>query len=183
MSRERSMAAQADAQYLMRHAAIKVVQGTVIAVPPLLLATQLYRRTFSLNRFLRGNAIASLVGAAGGAGLYYGRARNFDDVALADRVQRLRSNRSQAQVDDWTLIGSIIGSLLTTTLFMRRANVLYCLLGGASLGAGGGVLTHMYQTYGLQGSIEAVQEGPPGGKIIDDLQSGKADEVLKGKPT
>ena len=80
----------------------------------------------------------------------------------------------------------MIGALLTTTVFLRRASVFSTMLGGGALGIAGGVLVHVAQSrrdgsaLSPDAMIAEIKEGPPAGKLVKDVQT-KPEEVLKGQ--
>jgi hypothetical protein len=95
-----------------------------------------------VNRFLRGQAIAAFVVAPPVAVfMNWGRLRNMDEVrpgddsecgtgdyrraqeGIADRAYRIRMNTSQTRCDDYSTVGAVLGALLTTTIFLKRACV------------------------------------------------------------
>lgn len=63
----------------------------------------------------------------------------------------------------------ILGATLTPALFWKRARAVHLILGGAALGSGVGILTHLYRSYtegedikpeGMRDIAEGVIEGP-----------------------
>ncbi|KAK4048936.1 hypothetical protein OIV83_004492 [Microbotryomycetes sp. JL201] len=133
-----------DRSTVLLHCYYKGVQLSSIAAPPLLLINQLRKRTFSPSRLLKSLTISSfVVTPLIVTGLGYGRMSGVGDEGVQDRAVRLRSNQGQRSVDDKSIIGGVLGALATTTVFLRRASILWTVGGGASLGIAGGVLYHV----------------------------------------
>jgi hypothetical protein len=82
----------------------------------------------------------------------------------------------QVRVDDYSKVGALLGALITTTIFYKRARLINNLAGGAALGIGGGVLTHMFQLFkdGGSAAVEAEVKSLP-----DPVELGKG--VKDGK--
>ncbi|KAK4053304.1 hypothetical protein OIO90_003916 [Microbotryomycetes sp. JL221] len=133
-----------DQSTVLTHCYYKGVQLSAIAAPPLLLLTSLRRRQFSPTKYLRSLTVSSFVVVpAIVVGLGYGRMSSVQQEGIVDRAVRLRSNQSQRNVDDKSIIGGVLGALATTTILLKRVSPLWTLGGGASLGVAGGVLYHI----------------------------------------
>lgn len=57
-----------------------------------------------------------------------------------------RYNVGQVGTDDYSFIGAAVGALLSPAIFLRRAPMPTLVLGGAAIGIGAGVWTHIVQT-------------------------------------
>lgn len=80
--------------------------------PPVLLAHSIYKRSFRLSPFLRNTFLSTfLLGGSIGAGLGAGRMYGMDFAGAKDRAERLRYNVGQRRVDDWSVIGGVLGSV------------------------------------------------------------------------
>ena len=140
--------------------------------PPLLLAHSLYKRSFRLSPFLRNTFLSTfLLGGSFGAALGAGRMYGMDLEGARERAERLRYNVGQRRVDDWSVIGAVLGSvssclalgrggtdevqLVTTTVLLRRAPVLWVVGGGAAFGIAGGVGMHVVRNW-QQGTATGV---------------------------
>ncbi|KAL7008900.1 hypothetical protein EMMF5_001647 [Cystobasidiomycetes sp. EMM_F5] len=143
MSEEVPTIAQ-DTQEVYLHVATKMVQATALIAPPTIALRQLYRRNFSPNRWLRSSALWTFgFGIPAGLAMTWARLRNQEDIAIFDRAYRIRNNVTQVRVDDYSKVGALLGALITTTIFLKRASLPYTILGGASLGIAGGTVTHV----------------------------------------
>ncbi|GAA6006970.1 hypothetical protein JCM10207_009155 [Rhodosporidiobolus poonsookiae] len=138
-------------QTVLQHSAVKGIQGFALLSPPLILARALIARRFpSLSSSLRSLTLGTfLVGPAAGGVVELGRLywQGISDAELEDKSARLKASASQRQADDYAVIGGVLGSLVGTTLFLRRAPLVWVIGGGASLGVAGGVLTHVAKGY------------------------------------
>lgn len=82
----------------------------------------------------------------------------------------------QVRVDDYTKVGALLGALITTTVFYKRARLINNLAGGAALGIAGGVLTHvaqLAQSGGSQAVAEEVQALPDPVELGKGVKEGK----------
>lgn len=141
------------------HVAMKMVQTTALVAPTVGLARAAYRRNFSVNRWLRANAIWTFgFGTTAGLAMAWARLRNEPDIAIYDRAYRIRSNVTQVRVDDYSKIGAVLGALLTTTIFLRRASILNNAFGGAALGVAGGTITHIVKMLQEEGAKKAAKQ-------------------------
>lgn len=55
----------------------------------------------------------------------------MNSFAIYDRAYRLKNNVTQVRVDDYSKVGAVIGALLTTAVFLKRARLIYNVAGGA----------------------------------------------------
>lgn len=104
----------------------------------------------------------------------------------------MRHNPTQVRVDDYSKVGALLGALLTTTVFLKRAPLVTNLAGGAglslfplsvsieglaadvlvsdaALGIAGGVITHtvkMVQEEGAKKAGKEVKEALPDPKEL-----------------
>ncbi|GAA5873032.1 hypothetical protein JCM8547_000011 [Rhodosporidiobolus lusitaniae] len=145
------MTSPRDQQTVLQHSAMKGLQSFSLLTPPILLLRSLIlRRPLSLSASLRSLTLLTFVaGPVGGAGLEIGRLywQRIGEGELREKAQRIRANQGQRRADDYTVIGGVLGSLVLTTLLLRRAPLPWVLGGGASLGSTGGVLTHVVKGY------------------------------------
>ncbi|CAD6588098.1 MAG: hypothetical protein CYPHOPRED_004266 [Cyphobasidiales sp. Tagirdzhanova-0007] len=166
------------------HVAFKMVQATALVAPPFSLARQMQAfqgiggTCFSVNRWLRNNAAWTIFfGSTAGLAMAWGRLRNESDIAIHDRAYRLRHNSDQVRVDDYSKVGAILGALITTTIFLRRASLVNNILGGATLGIVGGIITHtaqMVREQGAEGAAKDAQRALPDPvAITEGVTSGK----------
>ncbi|BGP21104.1 hypothetical protein JCM10213_008982 [Rhodosporidiobolus nylandii] len=134
-------------QTVLAHSAVKGLQAAAILTPPILLARiVLLRRPASLAAVLRTQTLATAVlGPAAGAGVELGRLywQGLSQAELEAKAARIRANQGQRRADDFAAIGGVLGALVGTTLLLRRAPLVWVVGSGASLGAAGGVLTHV----------------------------------------
>ena len=136
----------------MRHFVTQGIQLASVVSPILLLSRAAYIRSFSLNRFLRNNAVGTFaVGGSLGGGL--GFARNSigsNDFEIHDRAMAIRHNAQNVKAQDYSselmsvfwcradvgaVVGGILGTLLTTSVLLRRVSLVSSLAGGAALGS------------------------------------------------
>jgi len=163
--------------YVYTHVATKMVQATAVLAPPIGLARQLYRKNLNVTRFLRRTAgLTFVAGSTTGLAMAWLRLRNEPDIAIYDRAFRLRHNPTQVRVDDYSKVGALLGALLTTTVFLKRAPLVWNLAGGAALGVAGGVITHTVQMIQEQGAEKAAKEAKDA--LPDPVELGKG--VAKG---
>ncbi|KAL8277968.1 hypothetical protein RQP46_009600 [Phenoliferia psychrophenolica] len=151
----------ADSEVLIKHTGIKMIQAFSLATPPILIATSLYRRSFRLSPFLRNTALSTFIGGgAVGVGMGWAKAATTDAAGLEDRAYRLKMNVGQRRVDDYSVIGAVLGAIVTATIFLKRAPIPYLIAGGAAFGVAGGVITHVVKNYkdgtaqGVAGMVE-----------------------------
>ena len=79
-------------------------------------------------------------------------------------------------MDDYSKVGAVLGALLTKTIFWKRASIFNNIAGGAALGIGGGVLTHVVQMFQAGGTkaVEAeVKSLPDPAEIGKGIKDGK----------
>lgn len=60
---------------------------------------------------------------------------------IADIAQK--HNQGQVRADDYSIIGAALGMLLSPAIFLKRANIVTLVAGGAAIGLGGGVWAHL----------------------------------------
>ncbi|TXT07405.1 hypothetical protein VHUM_03125 [Vanrija humicola] len=130
------------------HSALKVAQAGSMVVPPTWVIWSLARRNpLSVRRLMRVSTASVVVGAAAGGGLAYMRLQIEPRDKIEDRVYRLARNKTQVRTDDYSIIGSVLGAIITPTIFLNRAPIASLVIGGASLGLGAGVWTHIIQSF------------------------------------
>lgn len=81
----------------------------------------------------------------------------------------------KVRVDDYSKVGALLGALITTTVFYRRASIVNNLAGGAALGIGGGVITHIIQSFQSGGSKaveDEVQSLPDPKALAEGIKDG-----------
>ncbi|KAJ9110201.1 hypothetical protein QFC20_003053 [Naganishia adeliensis] len=132
--------------YILLHTGLKVAETLSLAVPPAYLIFHAIRgkRPFSVNRFLGAIWMTSLGGAALSMPVAYYRLKDEPEVAMQNRMERLVT---QVRSDDYSLIGSVLGSLVITTIFYKRASIINNILGGSLLGMSAGVYAHLIQEW------------------------------------
>jgi len=163
--------------YVTRHVAAQTTQIASVASPLFLLGRSIYKRSFSLSSFLRNNAIGTFViGGGTGVLLALGRMAPLQEVDIRRRAVMLRHNVSLAAASDYAIVGAILGTLLTTTVFLKRASLISNLSGGAAFGTAGGAITYRIRTANrkgksvtqdLTGDMKVVTERTA--KVIDDV--------------
>ncbi|SCZ96348.1 BZ3500_MvSof-1268-A1-R1_Chr8-2g10133 [Microbotryum saponariae] len=148
MSFERKSNAEAqqsnDYSAVMRHCGHKGYQMFAVIAPPLFLLTSLRKRSFSPRIYLRNVGLTTFVGGTAlGVAAGAGRMSGLDAEQINDRAVRILSNGSQTRVDDYGIIGGVLGALGTTTIFLKRAPMIWTVTGGAALGVAGGIIFHL----------------------------------------
>ena len=121
------------------------------------------------------------------------------DEGIEDRAYRLRNSVSQVcaffpsftnlkykqlQTDDYALTGSVLGALLTTTLFLRRLPIWLTIISGLALGIDGGILTHLivHKSNGSPNAMIAeIKESYPLKADAEAIAAGDGDKVIKGQ--
>lgn len=110
-----------------------------------------------------------------------------DDYSLIGSYPPLRYSNQNNEPPLRARTGGLLGSLVTTTVFLRRARPTYTIIGGAALGVAGGVLTHVVQSFGgheqvtPNAMIEEAKEAMPMKRTMEEVKDGKAEKVLKGQ--
>ncbi|KAK4686617.1 hypothetical protein P7C73_g3511, partial [Tremellales sp. Uapishka_1] len=139
-------------QDMIMHVSLKMAQTASMLVPPLYILTSIVRRNpakpFTISRLMRVSTVGVVAGGAVGAGMGYMRLANEPEAAVLDRTERLAANRTQVRTDDYSLIGAALSGLLVPAVLLKRAPLPYLVLGGASIGLGLGVWTHLVKSYG-----------------------------------
>jgi len=84
--------------------------------PPVVLASLLFRRAFSVSRFLRYNTLSTLaLGPALGAGSGWYLLNRIPEAqrvsGLADRAERVEADALQVRCDDFSKIGGVLGAV------------------------------------------------------------------------
>ncbi|GAA5935341.1 uncharacterized protein JCM15063_001004 [Sporobolomyces koalae] len=136
---------------ILTHSALKGVQTVASVGPPVLLVQAIYRRSFGLSRYLRSVALSTFtVGPALGIGLAAYRMSGMGDLQVKEKAWKVKSNAKQQRCDDYSVIGGVLGALVMTTIFLKRARLPWVIGSGATFGVAGGVLTH---------TVKDLQEG------------------------
>ncbi|KAM0756398.1 hypothetical protein T439DRAFT_321103 [Meredithblackwellia eburnea MCA 4105] len=138
-----------------------MAQAFALLTPPIHIAISAFRRRFVLSNLLRSMTINTfLVGPIIGAGMTYAKMSSTDDAGMVDRAERIRANVLQTRVDDYSVIGGVLGAVVTPTLFLRRAPIPLLVAGGAGFGIAGGVITHLAKNFkdGTGGVQQMVEE-------------------------
>jgi len=65
----------------------------------------------------------------------------------AENLTPQKVNRGQIRTDDYSIIGAAVGALAGPAIFLRRAPTVTLVLGGAAIGLGAGVWTHIVQSF------------------------------------
>ncbi|KAL1412098.1 hypothetical protein Q8F55_003095 [Vanrija albida] len=132
---------------IVLHSALKVAQAGSMVIPPAWIVwTAARRNPFSVRRLMRVSTGSVVLGGAAGGGIAYMRLQIEPRDKIEDRCYRLARNRGQVRTDDYSVIGSVLGAIVTPTIFLNRAPLPMLVLGGASLGLGAGVWTHIIQS-------------------------------------
>lgn len=90
----------------------------------------------------------------------------------------------QLKTDDFALVGSVLGAVLTTAVFLRRLPIWLTVSSGAALGIDGGILTHLIVNKREQrpnAMIEELKSSYPLKKEVEQVAAGEGDKVLKGQ--
>ena len=129
------------------------------------------RRPFSVNKLLRATWLGGLGGTVAGAGVGWVQYTGVPPQRLSDARTKLAYDvgfillalvglhtdlslgwqRDEIRMDDHATVGAILLAVLTPAVFYGRTRLVHSILGGASIGAGGGMLAHYWRSY---------QEGP-----------------------
>ncbi|KAG8901823.1 hypothetical protein FRB99_005084 [Tulasnella sp. 403] len=88
--------------------------------------------------------LTGLGGAVGGAGIGYVQYRNVDAAKIAEMRRIAEYDSRQVRLDDYAIIGGVLGALLTPAVLYSRARLVHLILGGATWGVGVGAGTHWY---------------------------------------
>lgn len=145
------LASRPPTTQMILHVSLKMAQLTSMAVPPLYLISSLVLRRgrpFSVNQLMRVSIGSVLLASGVGAAMGWGRLRNEPSGAIVDRVERMKVNAGQIRTDDYSLIGAALTGIAVPALLLRRAPLPSLVLGGASIGLGVGVWTHLVQALG-----------------------------------
>lgn len=51
------------------------------------------------------------------------------------------------RADDYSIIGAALGMLLSPAIFLKRANIVTLVAGGAAIGLGGGIWAHLAKSF------------------------------------
>lgn len=84
----------------------------------------------------------------------YARMFGREDIEWRDRSWRLLENAGQKEVDDWSLVGTVGGSVAALPQIGREAALrakVARVMGGAGLGSLMGVVGYMAWRHGLHG--------------------------------
>lgn len=112
---QRTSTSERDYGTVWQHVVQKNVQLFAIATPPIAVLLGLRRGAFRISPVLRTTAVATFIGGpAVGAGMTWARMRGMKDDEIMDRAVRIRANASQRRVDDYSLIGAVLGAVRTT---------------------------------------------------------------------
>lgn len=92
------------------------MQSVALAAPVLVLPALLYRRTFSVKRFLRYTSLSTFLGGTVfGVGAAYAKLSMLKDDELvrgmADRAERIETDVLQTRCDDYSKIGAVLGGV------------------------------------------------------------------------
>ncbi|KAG8991694.1 hypothetical protein FRB90_001252 [Tulasnella sp. 427] len=138
--------AQAARESLYKQITFRGFQyGSIVAAPAYILLTLARRRPVTANSTLAATWVGGLTGAAAGYGAGYWNYKDLQDVKVTEAWAMIAYNRQQVRLNDYSTVGAVIGALLTPAIFYKRARLAHAVLGGASLGAGAGAVTHYWQ--------------------------------------
>ncbi|KAL1746982.1 hypothetical protein HDZ31DRAFT_61680 [Schizophyllum fasciatum] len=146
----------ADIQFLARKGMTSGYEVASLVTPVAYTAYVLAKRgrgALHVNRLLRATWIGGALGAAGGGALSYARHSGSTVDVLQRRRLQLMYDANRLRREDHSVIGGVLGGVLTTAIFLKRASVVNLILGGGGIGTGLGMLTH-YAKY-------AVGDRPP----------------------
>ncbi|KAL1751633.1 hypothetical protein FB107DRAFT_278491 [Schizophyllum commune] len=152
----------ADIQFLARKGMTTGYEVASLLTPVVYTAFVLAKRGRSglhVNRLLRATWIGGALGAAGGGALSYARHSNSTVEALQRRRMQIMYDANRLRLEDHAVIGGVLGGVLTTAIFLKRASVVNLILGGGGIGTGLGMLTH-YGKYAV-GDRPAPIVAPP----------------------
>ncbi|GAA5930899.1 hypothetical protein JCM1841_001966 [Sporobolomyces salmonicolor] len=148
---------------VLTRSAIQGAQTFALLSPPLLLARAAWRRSFRLSTFLRSLTLSTLAaGPVVGAAVAAVRMAALHGAEVHDWALKIKADRTQRRVDDYSTIGAVLGALGTTTVLLRRAPLPWVVGAGASFGIAGGVLAHL---------VQGVQEERPGPAVAAEVRS------------
>ncbi|KZT56701.1 hypothetical protein CALCODRAFT_509262 [Calocera cornea HHB12733] len=137
-----------DSSYLARTRALQFSQLASLALPPLYTCVALYRRTpLTINRFLRASWVGTATAALLGGGWEIVRLQGMGPLAVGERAWAVGHDANRLRSQDYSLIGSFIGSLTTSAVLWKRARKVHLVLGGAVLGEAAGFAAHLYQSW------------------------------------
>ncbi|KAK8849722.1 hypothetical protein IAR55_005057 [Kwoniella newhampshirensis] len=130
------------------HSSLQLAQITSMIVPPVYLVSTLIarRRPFSVRGLMGSSMASTFFGGVLGGGLAWGKMRGEGDLAVLGRVEKLGHDATQVRRNDYSLISAALSGLIVPAIFLRRAPLPSLVLGGASIGLGAGVWTHLAQT-------------------------------------
>lgn len=138
----------------MLHAALKGIQTTSFITPPALLAITLYRHSsirplLHPTALLRHLSFASL-GVGVPLGLAYGVVTTpkgpLAAVTAGIKEKTIGLTQTELNFRDYSVIGGVIGALLTTTVFLRRVPIVWNVVGGSTIGIAAGTTFAGYKS-------------------------------------
>ncbi|KAG8934197.1 hypothetical protein FRC01_004530 [Tulasnella sp. 417] len=137
---------QAARESLLKQSAFRGFQyASIAAAPAYIILTLVRRRPLTINSTLAATWTGGLTGAAAGYGVAYWNYKDLHDVKVTEAWAMLAYNRQQVRLNDYSTVGAVVGALLVPAVFYKRARLPHAVLGGASLGAGAGAITHYWQ--------------------------------------
>ncbi|TDL27241.1 hypothetical protein BD410DRAFT_874480 [Rickenella mellea] len=143
-----TVARSADTEYLIRRSTSKGYQYFSLLTPPLysIYASTRTPSIWTVSRCLRATWVGGVIGLSS-AGLFeYLRVIRESNETIHGRRLRTAYDLSSLRGDDHSMIGSVLGAILTPALLWKRARSVHLFLGGAGIGAGVGLLTHWGRT-------------------------------------
>ena len=109
------------------------ISTTSLLAVPTSIGLSIFKKSISPKLFLRNVGLGTLVfGLASGSTLGFYRSTQSGILSLSEE---LRTKGTVVRRSDYTIIGAALGTLSTTTVFMRRVPILYCVLGGIGIGS------------------------------------------------
>ena len=110
---------------------------------------------------LRSTGVGALTGTVLMVPGLYMRIRGRDEIEWKDRSWRLLENKSQMAVDDFSVVGTAVGTLAGARQVMANQTFqskVYKVAGGAGIGSILGVVVYMGWWYGLKGGDHSTTE-------------------------
>jgi len=139
---------------ILRASAVQGIQVASFVAPIgyLIYSIRSPRTLLTASRFLRATWLG---GVAGGA---LGTASGFylvtkDPTSLREQRQELIYDIERIRAQDYSTIGSVLSTVLTSAFLWKRARLVHLVLGGAGLGAGAGYGYHLWRLT-IEGSVK-----------------------------
>lgn len=118
-----------------------------------------------------------MIGSAAGLATGWAQASQMTPAVLSRRVREFRGDAARIRLDDYHLIGSVVGALVLPAIFLHRVGLVNGLLGGAGLGGGVGIITHFARDYMDHGSDSSAGKLLSGVKGVEKEAKASADRL------